>query len=201
MTYGLSGSASTGKTTLARQISDTMGIPFFETRTTELLAEIGLSGVDQLGIEARFRAQNHLLTRFWELSQTHPRPFVSDRTPLDYIGYMLTEVSMHNTSPELGKRIDEFVDRCMRVTELTYSDVFILRRLPAYDADPKRPPANLAYDRHFQLVIEGSAARMSHTPYYLVRTTDRRERLECLQDAIDASIKSMQAQQKEAVLC
>ena len=201
MSFGISGAHGTGKTTLARAIAAASNLVFFETKTTELLAEIGISGVNNLDIETRFRAQNHLLMRFWEISQKHPRPFISDRTPLDYVGYMLAEVSMHNTSAELGARIDDYVERALRVTSNTYLAVIVLDRLPAYDADPKRPAANLAFQRHHQLLVEAAAYRLpSSTNFYRMTTTDPEHRIDGALQAIKTTSDDINRQRAEARL-
>ena len=192
MSFGLSGCHNSGKTTLAKAIADAAGIPFFETKTSELLAEIGISGVGVLDMESRFLAQDHLLNRFWEISQAHARPFISDRTPLDYIGYMLAEVTMHNTSAELGARVDAFVERAINAAANTLMGIIIVDRLPGYDADLKRPPVNLAYQLEHQLLVRGASARLGNTDVFHIHTTSASERLDYALAAINESTMGME---------
>ena len=200
MSFGLSGPSGTGKTTLATAISEQMGIELYLTNTTAILAEHGINPVGINSVEGRLTLQELLLENHFAVTQKLPRPFISDRTPLDYIAYMLAEVAMHGTDAALGARIDAYVDRALFVADNTYQSIFICSALPVYEHDPKRPPFNLAYQRHFQMIVEGALGRTQIENRIQLRTTDHAERLRFTFEHIIEAAKEISAARSAATL-
>lgn len=160
--FGLSGAHRSGKTTTARETAKAMGILFHETSTTKIMREGGFEAVADMPIEQRIAAQEYLLSRHIEDLQNLPRPCIVDRTPLDMIGYMLGEVTMNNTPVELGERVDRYVTHCLKIADLYYDTIVMLRPLGTYEADPTKPPPNSAYQWEHQFLVEGSAKFLRH---------------------------------------
>jgi predicted ATPase len=82
-----SGASGTGKTTLARWISEEYGIPLNPVGARSIAAEMGFAtpyGADAAGRRGEF--QRRLLVRKLEWEADHDS-FVTDRTPLDNIAY------------------------------------------------------------------------------------------------------------------
>ena len=77
------------------------------------------------------------------------------------IGYCLGEVTMHNTTPQLGERISAYVLECLEATLTHFDTVIVIRPLPIYTVDRKSPPLNLAYQNLVQLLIEGAANQVT----------------------------------------
>lgn len=191
MSFAMSGASSAGKSTLAREIAQRTTLPYFAFPTTELVAELGLSPVGEHDLETRLIIQTHLLDRFWELSQAHARPFITDRSPLDYAGYMLAECAMHNTSLELGQRVNDYVTRALEIADKSFLGIFVLGALPLYAVDPKRPPPNVAYHRHFESLLIGLAADLNHTPVFKITCTAHDVRVKFVMDTISETFATI----------
>lgn len=119
------------------------------------MKEIGYNPVADSKLEERIVAQEYLLKRYEENVSSINKQFITDRTPLDFIGYTLGEVGMYS-SQELSDRIDHFVDRCVLSTQKMFSGVIVCGFLPVYEKAEDKPPENIAYQRHVQMIIDGA---------------------------------------------
>lgn len=182
MSFALAGSSGTGKTTLAKAIADVMGIPYHDASVTRIMNEIGVNPVATLdSIDTRIAAQEQLLVRYIEELRTLPRPFITDRTPLDMAAYVLGEVTMLNTTREQGERIAKYVSVCQERTRELFDAVTVLRPLPFYESKSTRPPPNPAYQHQIQTLIEGilgQTAEKNPLAFAVVYATDFERRLE-----------------------
>ena len=159
---------------------------------SETPVEIGVSGVADLPILQRIEAQEYLLEKHFELTQAvKSRPFISDRTPLDMIGYMLGEVTMHNTDPQIAHRIDRYVQRCIDVADKTYAGIIILRPLPHYEGLAKRPPENVAYQRLFQMIVEGARCYTEYSNGMMLDMPSHEDRLREAIEFIQNTMKTI----------
>ena len=155
--YGLSGASRSGKTTLAKKMAEVMEVPFVDSSTTALMQQAGFNPVAVLDIETRIEAQEHLLQAYLRLIDAQPSPyFVTDRTPMDMLAYMLAEVSMHNTTFEQGERINAYCENCIAAAESRFSLVLLVHPLSVYEVRSDKPPLNRAYQGHIHLLIEGA---------------------------------------------
>lgn len=154
MSFGLAGSSGSGKTTLAKDVSVMMEIPYHDASVTALMKRIGFDPVAAgHSLDARLAAQNHLLDAFCAELRQLPRPFVTDRTPVDMAAYMLGEVTMTNASAAQGEAITAYVNRCLRATEELFDSFAVVGPLPFYAAASTRPPPNPAYQKKIDLLI------------------------------------------------
>jgi hypothetical protein len=154
--FGLTGAHRTGKSTLAKQLSMDLGFAYYDASVSRIMRELGVNSVEHLTLDKRLDAQEYLLKRHLEDIATMPRPCITDRTPLDFIGYMLAEVTMHNTPQELWERTGKYVEDCLTATRIHYDTVIACRPLPSYEEDPTKPPPNVGYQWELQLIIEGA---------------------------------------------
>jgi hypothetical protein len=158
MTFGLSGSHRSGKTTLAKEVAKVTGIHYLDASTTAIMEGTGFNpvGTDH-SVEKRLVAQEFLLKEFTKMAMKAPYPFISDRTPIDYAAYMLGEVTMHNTSAEVGARVDTYVKDCLTITARLFSCVMAVRPIGiSYEVRSDKPPENLGYQRLIQTLVEGT---------------------------------------------
>ncbi len=165
MSFGLAGAHRTGKTSLAKQVAEDLGYSYHNGSVTAIMKEFGINAVGDISIGQRIEAQEFLLNKYLENLFWAPRPMITDRTPLDMIGYMLGEITMHNTSPELGQRVHAYVEKCLEETTKHFDSVIILRPLSHYALDPTSPPPNRAYQDAVQYVIEGAARQVDDNVY------------------------------------
>jgi hypothetical protein len=177
MLFGLSGAHRSGKSTLARRLSDKLDIHYAPFSTTALMRAAGYDGVADLSVEDRMTAQERLLDAALAFYDTLPRPVITDRTPLDMIGYMLAEIGMHGTPPAIAERAMAYQLRALEATRIRFNCIIVLRPLPGYEADPTKPPENRAYQWHHQYIVEGAAMNLGVVDLYLLQTTTLDDRL------------------------
>lgn len=177
MAFGFSGAHRTGKTTLAKKVAEDLGYFFHDASVSKIVKELGMNAVGDLPMEQRIEAQEFLLKRYRQDLANAPRPLVTDRTPLDMIGYMLGEVTMHNTSAAVGERIQAYVDDCISATITHFDTVLIVGPLTAYAVEDGKPPLNRAYQSLVQCLIEGSARQVSRlVNLYRIEASDFEQR-------------------------
>lgn len=177
MTIGLAGASGTGKTTLAKMIANETTLTYHDASITRLMKEAGIDGVSSLSIDDRVTLQEKILDLYVQDLKKQPGMVITDRTPLDMIGYMLGDVTMHNTDLALGKRIHAYVQRCLKATQMNFDSVIILRPLPFYQANETRPPMNPAYQYLVQYIIEGAARDTTTLNWVCLWDDDLNERL------------------------
>jgi len=176
--FGFAGAHRTGKTTLAKAVAERLGIRYYDASVSRIMMEKQIHSVSDLPILQRIEAQEYLLQRHLEDIAKLPRPCITDRTPLDFIGYMLGEITMHNTPPEFHQRIGLYVDTCVAAVRMHYDTVILCRPLPVYEVDPTKPPENVAYQMKVQFLIEGASCCVKPTQVGTLKTVDFNERLE-----------------------
>ena len=123
-----------------------------------------------------------------------PRFFVTDRTPMDMFAYTIAEVSMHNTDEAFGEEIVRYCNACTQATLNYFGLVFIVQPLELYERQPDKPPLNMAYQSHIQILIQ-TIVMNSGIPYLMVP-------IETVQGRIDTCINSLNAykmKQKEGL--
>ena len=170
MSWALSGSSGSGKTTLAKALAEKMNVHYHDASTTKLMGEIGFNPVGpSASLDERITAQEHLLRRFVESLRKLPRPFITDRCPIDMAAYMLGEITMLNSTLEQGRRVDKYVNDCMTALFHNFDAVLTVRPLSAYEAASTRPPRNPAYQWKIQYLIDGLIANIDEQDYTSIR--------------------------------
>lgn len=152
---GFSGASRTGKTTLAKAVAEKLGFHFYETNVSGSMKALGYDMVSNMPFEKRLEAQEALLHHHLNTLNELPRPFIADRTPIDFIGYMAAEIGMHEHA-ELGERVRSYIERCMKAAAMTYQAIIVCTPLPNYSQEDGKPPLNLGYQDHSQLIISGA---------------------------------------------
>jgi len=205
MIYGLTGASGTSKTTLGRELSKRLDIPFVPTSITEMAADLGLpSPVAPLNLNDRTVCQVELLTAMCKFLESLPHPCIIDRTPLDLLAYMLAEVHMHahiDASEILMGVINDYSLYCIGIAKRFLTVIYCLEPLPTYEVDSKRPAWNPAYHRHVQWLIKGVMAELSgFAPHFTVPAMSLEERTELVGNSISSHMDAIQKQREAAVL-
>lgn len=158
------------------------------------MREGGFDPVAPMSIAERIAAQEWLLFRYMELAKGVPQPFITDRTPLDFAAYTLAEVTMLNTSLELGQRIDTYVQNAITSAASMFDTLMVTRPLPFYDAQPDKPPPNPAYQAHVQILIEGMAYHMlgERVTVGFLTVADHAQRLEACDSLMKRRLNELQ---------
>jgi hypothetical protein len=165
MAFGFAGAHRTGKTTLAKKVAEDLGWFYHDASVSKIMREAGINAVGDVPIMQRIEAQEFLLKRYLKELQWASRPMVTDRTPLDMIGYMLGEITMHNNTPEVGERVYDYMMECLSATITQFDTIILVRPLATYTVDPKSPPLNRGYQAMVQLLVEGAASMVADHCY------------------------------------
>jgi hypothetical protein len=176
--YGIAGAHRTGKTTLAKAIAEKLGIHYHDASVSKIMKECGIDGVRDVPLADRITLQEFILDKFIDAIKAAPRPAICDRTPLDMIGYMLGELTMHNTPVELHEQIQFYAERCLVETTLHFDTVLTLRPLPDYAVEAGKPPFNRAYQSMVQFIIEGACSQSDYLHAGVISATNFERRLE-----------------------
>lgn len=162
MSFAISGCSGSGKTTLAVRVADRLGVPYFDASFGKMARLLGYDSVAPMTFGERLAMQERVLDLYRRQVALLPRPFVTDRCPLDMIGYCLGELTMHDGQAEHGERVDRYVDACASATAECFDSILFCRPLSTpYEASPHRPPASRGYQLATQAIIEGSFHRVA----------------------------------------
>lgn len=188
MLFGLTGSAGTGKTTLAKRIAEDLGIEYMPASVTETAKKHGFNSVGVLNLQERMKLQEKLLEDHIQMVCKADRPLIVDRTPIDFIGYMMGELDMHShmrLSAEEIAWIEEYKNLCLEATVKLYDYVFILKQLDSYEIKDSRPADNRAYQTHTQLIMQGCMSEVyGRLNFMVVRNQDLEARAELLHNTL-----------------
>lgn len=202
MLFGITGAAGTGKTTLAKQVAEDLDIKFQATSISECAKRHGFDAVAPMRLTDRIKLQYHLLEDHLEMIDGETRPLIVDRTPIDFIGYMLCEVTMHShllLEAEHVSLIENYVDMCQQAAIRHYDYIFVLGKLDGYEIAPTRPADNRAYQSHTQLVMIGALAQMDcAVNYSILNTVDPTERRDHVHDTIIARMDAIDRERKSS---
>lgn len=124
---GLLGAHRTGKTTLAKEFSKRMEIPFIPVSISSLQAEIGYNSAKQdYSFDDRIKIQDHLLTRVVEITNGTQGSSIFDRCTLDLVGYASLAITDH-LSVEQGDWFKQYVTDCVAAANETLNLVTLLQ--------------------------------------------------------------------------
>lgn len=164
MLFGFVGAHRSGKTTLARRISEDTGIHFHETSTTKVCRELGYDPVAPMTLYDRAMMQAQLLDHHIETLKELPRPVIVDRTPIDMMAYTLAEFHMTShmlADPAVLEGVNKLAETCLKATVNYFDFLYYFDPLPEYVIEDGKPAANPAYQQHIALLMRGGMQRLS----------------------------------------
>lgn len=198
MLYGICGSSGSGKSTLGRMVAESLDMTFQPTSITECAKRHGFDAVGSLSLEQRLELQNHLLADHVEMIGKAKRPLIVDRTPIDFIAYLLAEFHMHShegMQPSLLLEVRNYVDLCLKETRAHYDMVFMLAPLPVYEVSVTRPAPNPAYQAHTDLIMRGALSCYSG-PVAIINVPDQQIRFNFVHDTIVERLNELEKKRK-----
>lgn len=120
------GAAGTGKTTLAKAVSERMGIPFVASSASDIWPDFGFKDHADALLKCHndpvlgWEYQTAILNRRENLLNQHDE-FITDRTPFDAFTYFLIE-NAHNID---SVHLEEFRLRCHHLARMANQVVFL----------------------------------------------------------------------------
>lgn len=151
---GLTGTHRTGKTTLAEHVAKRLDLPLVRTNASEVFKEFKVKPSQPVTPLLRLEIQSEILSQsayFWEQHNA----FVTDRTPIDFISYLLMDYDPTIMSDDLEDRYNDYINRCFEYANQHFSSIVIVPQgLPVHREEWKgviRP----VYMNKQELVIRG----------------------------------------------
>lgn len=154
---GLIGSSSTGKTTLAKAVSELTGIPFI---SSQVRAAYSMHKEDpELGcaFDQRRRVQEKMLELAEADYQNVKSLFISDRTPMDFAAHVVAEALAWNLTPEQTQWVLDYTKRCYSLTNWHFSSIILIQPAFKIVAEPGRT-TSVAYQSHINFIMTGMVA-------------------------------------------
>jgi len=194
---GLCGANGTGKTTIAEEASKAIELPFVKSTTSVVFKRMNLDPSKKLDFVTRMKVQFEILDeleRQW--SSVPDGRFISDRTPIDLIGYTLVEMQQEPELTEEQTRIVEtYIAKCIEVTNRRFSTIiFVYPGLNITEEREFKATNNRVFVEHLSRIMLGtlieSCVKAAH--FYIPRhMTDQKQRVEAVKYVYEKSIKSM----------
>jgi len=176
---GVCGSHRTGKTTLAKHLSQTLDIPFIPTQTNNIFAQHGLHPAQPLEFKTRLSIQQQILESAINLWQT--QTYVTDRTPIDFMAYTLADIQ--GTTPDEFTQLENYLMTCFQATDEFFTQLIIIQpAIPLIQA-PGKAALNRGYMEHLNILIQGLCHdERLHCQAYVIRrdVTDIQARLKAI---------------------
>lgn len=120
---GFSGAHRTGKTVTAMKVADTIGIPYIKASVSSSDVWTTIRPSDTMTFGERMQIQEILLYEMEGLLNrivSNNNAFVIDRTPIDVLAYLLTNIDS-TTSSIFDSRGKEFIDKCIDLSAKFFS--------------------------------------------------------------------------------
>jgi hypothetical protein len=153
---GLCGAHRTGKTTLAKEIASHLDIPFVQTTTSQVFANLGLDPAAPMDFATRLFVQHHVLDAAEKIWQSADYPFVSDRTPIDMIAYTLGDIQ-GKTEVNFAL-LNQYIDRCFAITNQYFQNLVIIQPGIPLIYEEGKAALNAAYIEHINILVIGLCA-------------------------------------------
>jgi hypothetical protein len=161
---GLIGTSCTGKTTLAKAVSDRTGIPYIPSPVRGVYQSLGLSVNEPMSFEDRMLAQIKILSISEAIYADMDNIFITDRTPMDFAAHVIAEASAINLSVGQSNILMTYVEECYRITNLYFSSLILLQ--PALNiVEEIGRTTNKGYLEHINLLMIGFIADPNNKLY------------------------------------
>ena len=109
---GFCGAHRTGKTTLAIQVAEKLNVPFVQTSVSSVFARLGLSPSETLDPTSRLMVQEATLLDAISKWDCQVGLFCTDRTPVDFIAYTLSNIKQEDYTADLNRQVESYILRC-----------------------------------------------------------------------------------------
>lgn len=186
---GLCGAHRTGKTSLARAYAEKHGIAFVETSVSAIFKDLGHDPSATFDFKTRLDIQEVILERLDVVygALNPAEQAITDRTPIDMLGYTMSEAIGEAVSAADQERFAKYVDRCFDVTNRRFSCLVLVQPGIPLVYQPGKAIMNAAYIDHLNSLMLGLSVdqRVKAAHYYIPRRlVAMDERLAALENAV-----------------
>ena len=151
---GLTGTHRTGKTTLAKHVAERLEIPFVATNASEVFKEFAVKPSEPITPLLRLEIQKEILAQSVYSWENHSA-FVTDRTPIDFISYLLMDYDPSIMSDDLEEQYGEYIDRCFEYANQQFSSIVIVPQGLPVQREEWKGVVRPIYMNKQELVIRG----------------------------------------------
>jgi predicted ATPase len=146
------GAHGTGKTTLAKALSQKLGIPYIPIDASDVFTDHGFHPSDKLDIRTRLFLQQKILDKAENIWFDVDEPsFICDRTPLDMAAYLLADVGNGELDKRTQTEIMDYLQDCFNVSIQCFDKIVLV------------PPAIAFVEREYKAAINEPLIFKLHT--------------------------------------
>lgn len=157
MRIGICGAHRTGKTTLARALARRLKVYYLKHHSAPVFKRERLSADTPMDFDHRFHVQKELLkdgSLMWE--RHHDGEFITDRCPIDYLGYTLADIQ--GSTQTSIHMLDAYQNECFDNLNRYFTHLVLLQPgIPVVPAEGKAP-LNEAYMMHLNALMIGATS-------------------------------------------
>lgn len=204
MMLGYIGSHRVGKTTLAQAYAEETGATLVKVSVSDMVSEIGHDSSLVYDVDTRIEIQEHILNCMGKKFAMHAGSnAVCDRTPLDAMLYMLSEVGQYTHNEAQSKWVSDYMSRCFDMTNRHFNVVLCVQPgIPLVECETSAR-ANPAYIEHLNSLALGfvSDERLTIPHYYIPRhIVDLDRRVQVSKRAVQRALIAAAAERAEAAV-
>lgn len=153
---GFVGAHRTGKTTLATELAKETNVPFVKSDVSGVYKKHHMDPSLVYSPHETLFIQNKILDFHIELWENQTSYFITDRTPIDMLGYMLCNMPQDVITPSVDVEIQKYKDRCFNSAEkYFYLLLEVLPGIKIVEADLKASTMK-SHIEHLSYVMAGS---------------------------------------------
>lgn len=124
---GICGAQGTGKTTLAKAVSEQLDIPYMDAAVGDFLKGIGVDlSNDRMPAIERMKTQLEVAKYIDEITGDN-RDFITDRTPIDVMAYSMEIALRHSQDEGVIEIFDQIRAVCDQSLFSNLNSIFLLR--------------------------------------------------------------------------
>lgn len=150
---GICGSHRTGKTTLAEAIAKETGLVFVKTSTSAVFEQHGLHPATPMDFKTRLWIQQRVNEAAVKIWQAETAPFITDRTPIDFIVYTLADIQ-GKTEVDFAE-LEAYILQCFELTNKYFSKLIVLQPAIPLVYEQGKAALNRAYIEHLNSLVQG----------------------------------------------
>ena len=191
---GLTGSHRTGKTTLAKQIEEELGIEYVTLSVSDVIREsTGVECSQISSMDQRLKAQRRLVEACDKTFLRRKGMFISDRTPIDVAAYTMGDACQDMTAAQ-QKEMLEIIDDCVDITNSSFQTLLLVQPGIPFIEEPGKPKMNMAYQELIHSLCLGllSDQRTTVEWWFVNRNcTDQTKRMDAFKSILDTAFEDV----------
>lgn len=186
MMIGLIGVHGTGKTTLAQEVADKLGYHFCKTSTSDVYKRLGKDPAVRMTFDERLEVQYAILNELRVEWQSYAgENAITDRTPIDLMGYTLADVDTYDKLTEKQEAmLSYYLGNCLGTYVKFFDKLVVLPNQCFVEGSTDKLRANLSWGYSYKLdtILRGilSANGIEFTAIRSSNLADRVEEIRAL---------------------